>query len=132
MAQSTAHFRRVRKDHTCISLQLFREDSDLCQKCYKFRQRQLGISGRKPGKNATPNCEKPWSLTITDTTESRLIKKKEKAIEVLHSYCYKVTDDVTKKITSRNYDRNNYRDSWKENDRKKSDLNLNVTKKQKN
>ena len=70
--------RRVRRDNTCISLELFEnEDSDLCDKCYTFRQRQEGI-GRHLNKNAKPKCEKPWFLDNIERQPNRLIMKKEK------------------------------------------------------
>ena len=65
---------RVRRDHTCISLELFNNnDSDLCDKCKAFRQRQKGF-GRKPGKIATPKCERPWFLSNIDKQSSYLVK----------------------------------------------------------
>lgn len=105
--------RRVRRDHTCISLELFdNEDSDLCDKCYAFRQRLKGI-GRRPGKNAKPKCEKPWFLTNINSREVRLVNKKKKAIEVLGKYNYKVSDEeVERDIESRLYSKENYRKNW--------------------
>ena len=104
---------RVRRDHTCISLELFRNnEKDLCDKCYAFRQRQKGI-GRRPGKNAVPKCEKPWFLLNIDKQPSRLIAKKEKCIKLLKEYGFKVTDEnCERKQESRLCSKKNYRDNW--------------------
>ena len=68
---------RVRRDHTCISLQLFRdEENDLCQKCYQYRQRQKGID-RKLKKDTVPKCERPWFYDIDGFVENRFITKKK-------------------------------------------------------
>ena len=95
---------RVRKDHTCISLELYREDeSNVCDKCLVFRQRQNGI-GRRLKNGAVPKCEQPWFLECKDNTHHRSVTKQKKFIDLLNKYNYKITDYITKKeIDSRLY-----------------------------
>ena len=84
---------RVRRDHTCISLELFKNDErDLCDKCYLFRQRQKGM-GRKLRKGDIPKCEKPWFYDTNGKVYNNLLIKKKRYIELLHKYNYKVIND---------------------------------------
>ena len=71
--------RRVRKDHTCLSLKL--DTEHLCDKCKDFQQRSLGVSGRKPRKGSQPKCEKPWFLKSTTYQQQRTIEKKGKQLK---------------------------------------------------
>lgn len=57
---------RVRKDHTCISLELCEKDEKyLCDKCYIFYERQQGI-GRKLKTGSVTKYEKPWYIINKD------------------------------------------------------------------
>ena len=106
--ESTKSSRRVRKDHTCISLGLVGQDlQHMCDKCKFFQLRLDGISGRKPGKNAIPKCEKPWFISIGRNTPHGLIEKKRMFIKILNDYNYKVIDDTCDNNNgSRLYNRN--------------------------
>ena len=60
---------RVCKDHTCILIGLVgRELTHMCDKCKIFQLRLDGISGCKPGKNASPKCEQPWFISTDKNT----------------------------------------------------------------
>ena len=55
--------RRMRRDHTYISIGLkSTNNSHMCDNCKEFQMRRDGVSGRCPGKNATSNCEIPWTI----------------------------------------------------------------------
>ena len=101
---------RVRKYHTCISLQLNREDaSNVCDKCLIYHQRQNGI-GRRLSKGAVPKCEKPWYY---DTSKQhRSLAKKYKFINLLTKYNYKIIEDDTKKDVGSRLCTKDYRTNW--------------------
>ena len=53
MSKTPPPKRRVRRDHTCISLGLKgTNNSHMCDNCKEFQMRRDGVSGRRPGKNA--------------------------------------------------------------------------------
>ena len=104
---------RVRKDHTCISIGLVGRDlMHMCDKCKFFQLRIDGISGRKPEKNASPKCEKPWFIPIDKHTPQRLIEKKRTFIKILHEYNYKVIDDECDNYNGSRLYNLNYRSTW--------------------
>ena len=108
---------RVRKDHTCRSLGPLGLDLiDMCDKCKKFQMRVDGLSGRRPSKLEMEKCEKSWFIPngITKHTPYRLIKKKEKSIQILKKYNYRVLDDGCEKQSSSRlfYMSTNYRQNW--------------------
>ena len=97
-----SEIRRVRKDHTCVSLGLVGlELSHMCDRCKVFQQRRSGV-GRRPGKSEVPKCEKPWLIPngINQVTSYTLIRKKRRAIDILQMYNYKIVDESCEKITS--------------------------------
>ena len=72
---------RVRRNHTCISLDLFKKDEKhACDKCCAFRQRQQGM-GRKLGKGAIPKCERPWFIENTDNKNKILLLKNGNSLQ---------------------------------------------------
>ena len=79
-------------NQTCISMH-FKID-DMCDKCKYFDGKLKGLYGRKPGKNVISKCEKPWDICITSTTESRLIHKKQTAVNTLKKYGYTNLDNT--------------------------------------
>lgn len=86
---------QVQRDHTCISLHLKgRNNSHMCDKCQQFQMRLDDDSGRRPAKNATPKCEKPWIIQsgINSQTKYQTVKKKRKFIVILTLYNYTVVD----------------------------------------
>ena len=77
---------RVRRDHTCISLELHRDaDANLCDKCHAFCQRQKGI-GRKLRPGDVPKCEKPWYYDVKGNVQNRNVLKKNKFMKLLNKH----------------------------------------------
>ena len=100
---------RVRRDHTCVSLNL--NDSDLCDKCCTFRQRQSGM-GRHLPKNDSPKCEKPWFLNEKQMKQTRLVNKKKKYLSILKSYNFKLRDEACDKEIESRLHGMDYRKNW--------------------
>ena len=83
MSSNTDHsLLTISEESTCYSLSFDFDDS--CDKCKKFHERKIGISGRKPGKHAIPLCEKPWFIPLTECNYTRLSIKKQLAIDILN------------------------------------------------
>ena len=60
---------------TCYSLS-FHPDF-FCDQCKYFQDRIHGLTGRKPSKNAIPECEKPWFLKIASCPPPQAILRLE-------------------------------------------------------
>ena len=73
--------------------------------------RREGVSGRRPGKNATSNCEITWTIKggINKHTSYQSIEKNRKSIEILSLYNYTVIDDSCIKETDSRLLNSNYR-----------------------
>ena len=52
----------------------------MCDGCRKFHERKSSQNGHKPGIYAVPRCEKPWSIEVKETIETRLVQTKIQAI----------------------------------------------------
>ena len=95
MSSNTDHsLLTISEESTCYSLSFDFDDS--CDKCKKFHERKIGISGRKPGKHAIPLCEKPWFIPLTECNYTRLSIKKQLAIDILNSKGYTTNDNKCK------------------------------------
>lgn len=72
-------------------------------------------SGRRPAKNATPKCEKPWIIQsgINSQTKYQTVKKKRKFIVILILYNYTIVDAQCIQETDSKLITSNYRKSQK-------------------
>ena len=65
---------RTSRSQNCISLALSQEL--MCDACQKFKERKIGLSGRKPSPGEEPNCSKLWVKKDAIFSGRKLLQKR--------------------------------------------------------